>query len=144
MNIRIANKEDISNLKELDAKDQYFVEQLGEYHTLLDDDEYLCYFLERECIFIAEEFSKTVGILISQIKKWMFHHKKIIWIDHIVVDPEKRCEGIAQNMIKFMLQHYKEKVPSVNFIYSIINPDNKASLGMSRKFEERNQYIQNP
>ena len=61
MNIRIANKNDIPNLKALDVKDQYFVEHLGEYHTVLDDDEFLNHFLESDSIFIAEEFSRIYG-----------------------------------------------------------------------------------
>ena len=141
MNIRIAHKDDIPKLKELDVKDQYFVEHLGEYHTVLDDDEFLNHFLESDSIFVAEEFSKVYGFLLAQIKEWMFHYKKIIWIEHIVVDPDKRREGIAQNMIKFMMDHYKTKDPEVRFVYSIINPDNKASLKMSRKFEPLSKSV---
>ena len=141
MNIRIANKEDISKLKELDAKDQYYVEELGEYHSVLDDDEFLYYFLESESIFISEEFSKLYGFLLAQIREWMFHYKKIIWIEHIVVDPEMRNTGIAQNMITFMIRHYKEKYADIRYVYSMINPDNKASLGMSRKFNPLSKSV---
>lgn len=141
MNIRIANKDDIKNLKELDAKDLYFIEELGEYHSVLDDDEFLLYFLENESIFLAEEFSKLYGFLLAQIKDWMFHHKNIIWIEHIVVDPEMRNTGIAQNLITFMLRHYKEKSPEIRYVYSIVNPDNKASLGMSRKFDPLSKSV---
>jgi len=141
MNIRIANKDDIPKLKELDTKDQYYIEHLGEYHTVLDDLEFLHHFLDKRCIFIAEEFSKLAGFLIAQIKNWMFHQKKIIWIEHIVVDPEKRREGIAQNLIRFMVDHFKTKDPEIRFIYSIINPDNKASLQMSRKFEPLSKSV---
>jgi len=141
MNIRIANKEDVSKLKELDAKDQYFVEELGEYHSVLDDDKFLLYFLESRSIFIAEEFSKIYGFLLAQIREWMFHQKNIIWIEHIVVDPEKRNTGIAKNLITFMLSHYKEKFPKIRYVYSIINPDNKASLGMSRKFNPLSKSV---
>ncbi len=141
MNIRIATKDDIPKLKELDKKDQYFVEHLGEYHTVLDDDEFLNHYLESNSIFLAEEFSILYGFLIAQIREWMFHHKKIIWIEHIVVDPIKRREGIAQNMIRFMMNHFKGKDPEVRFVYSIINPDNKASLKMSRKFEPLSKNV---
>jgi len=141
MNIRIANKKDISKLKELDRKDQYYVEELGEYHSVLDNDEFLNFFLENESIFITEEFSKLYGFLLAQIKEWMFHHKKIIWIEHIVVDPEMRNTGIAHNMITFMLRYYKEKYPKIRYVYSMINPDNKASLGMSRKFNPLSRSV---
>ena len=141
MNIRIAFKDDIPKLKELDKKDQYYVEHLGEYHTVLDDDEFLNYFLDNNNIFIAEEFSKVFGFLLAQVREWMFHHKKIIWIEHIVVDPDKRREGIAQNMIKFVIDYFREKDSEIRFVYSIINPDNKASLSMSRKFEPLSKNV---
>ncbi len=71
----------------------------------------------------------------------MFHHKNIIWIEHIVVDPEKRNTGIAKNLITFMLRHYKEKFPNIRYVYSIVNPDNKASLGMTRKFNPLSKSV---
>lgn len=135
MNVRLASKKDIEKLKELDAKDQYYVEELAEYHSLLDDDEYLKHFMNNKTIFIAEENEKITGFLIAQIKKWMFHHEKIIWIEHIVVDPERRREGIAQMMIREMVDSYIKKDKKISHVYSIINPDNKASLGMSEKFD---------
>jgi len=141
MNIRIANKDDISKLKELDVKDQYYIEELGEYHSVLDDEEFLLYFLESKSIFIAEEFSTIYGFLLAQLREWMFHQKNIIWIEHIVVDPEKRNTGIAQNLITFMLKCYKEKYPKIRYVYSIINPDNKASLEMSRKFNPLSRSV---
>jgi len=133
--VRLATKKDIKKLKELDAKDQFYVEELAEYHTLLDDDDYLYYFLKKKTIFVAESGTCLCGFLIAQIREWMFHHEKIIWIEHIVVDPERRREGIAQKMINFMIKDYTEKDKKISHVYSVINPDNKASLGMSKKFE---------
>ena len=141
LNVRQANKGDLSKLKELDAKDQFFVDELEEYHTLLDDDEYVQYFLKNKSFFIAEADDKIVGFLIAQIKDWMFHHKKIIWIDHIVVDPDRRREGIAQIMIKEMVNHYTKKDKKISHVYSIINPDNKASLDFSKKFDPFSKTI---
>jgi ribosomal protein S18 acetylase RimI-like enzyme len=135
MNIRLASKDDVDQLKELDAKDRYYVEELAEYHSLLDDNDYVNHFLKEKNIFIVEEEEEIMGFLIAQIKDWMFHHEKIIWIEHIVVDPERRGEGLAQLMIKHAISRFRKKEKKITHVYSITNPDNKASLKMSEKFD---------
>ena len=141
LKIRLATKKDIDQLKELDAKDRYYVDELNEYHSLLDDDQYLNHFLKNKAIFIAEGKDRILGFLIALIKEWMFHHEKIIWIEHIVVDPNKRRKGIAQMLINNMISTYLEKDKNISHVYSIINPDNKASLKMSEKFEPFSKAI---
>lgn len=135
MKVRLATKNDVDDLKELDAKDRYYVEELAEYHSLLDDDDYVKHFLKQKTIFVAEEEEHIVGFLIAQIKDWMFHHEKIIWIEHIVVHPERRGEGLAQVLINHAISKYRKKDKNISHVYSIVNPDNKASLRMSEKFD---------
>ena len=64
----------------------------------------------------------------------MFHHKKIIWIEHIFVDPERRREGIALSMINFMISYYLKNNSDIKKVIGKINAENEASLKMSRKF----------
>ena len=54
MIVRIANKNDISGLRKLDAKETIFVKELNEFHTVLDDNEFLNFFLKTKSVFIAE------------------------------------------------------------------------------------------
>ena len=139
MIVRVANKNDISGLRKLDAKETIFVKELNEFHTVLDDNEFLNFFLKTKSVFIAESGSVIVGYLIAQIRKWMFHYKKIIWIEHIFVDPERRREGIAQSMLNYMINHYTKNDPDIEFIFSKINPENKVSLKLSEKFSFNRQ-----
>jgi len=134
MIVRVANKKDISGLRKLDAKETIFVKELNEFHTVLDDNEFLNFFLKTKSVFIAESGSVIVGYLIAQIRKWMFHYKKIIWIEHIFVDPERRKEGVAQSMLNYMINHYTKDDLDLEFIFSKINPENKVSLKLSEKF----------
>ena len=143
MIVRVANKNDISGLRKLDAKETIFVKELNEFHTVLDDNEFLNFFLKTKSVFIAESGSIIVGYLIAQIRKWMFHYKKVIWIDHIFVDPERRKEGIAQSMLNYMINHYTKNDPDIEFIFSKINPGNKGSLKLSEKnsFNRQKTFI---
>ena len=134
MIVRVANKNDISDLRKLDAKETIFVKELNEFHTVLDDNEFLNFFLKTKSVFIAESGSVIVGYLIAQIRKWMFHYKKIIWIEHIFVDPERRKEGVAQSMLNYMINRYTKDDLDLEFIFSKINPENKVSLKLSEKF----------
>lgn len=134
MIVRVANKNDISGLRKLDAKETIFVKELNEFQSVLDDNEFLNFFLKTKSVFIAESGSVIVGYLIAQIRKWMFHYKKIIWIEHIFVDPERRKEGIAQSMLNYMINHYTKDDLDLEFIFSKINPENKDSLKLSEKF----------
>lgn len=139
MIVRIADKSDISGLRNLDAKESIFVKELNEFHTVLDDNEFLNFFLKTKSVFIAESGSVIVGYLIAQIRKWMFHYKKIIWIEHIFVDPERRKECIAQSLLNYMINHYTKNDPDIEFIFSKINPENKVSLKLSEKFSFHSQ-----
>jgi len=139
MIVRVANKNDISGLRKLDAKETIFVKELNEFHTVLDDNEFLNFFLKTKSVFIAESGSVIIGYLIAQIRKWMFHYKKIIWIEHIFVDPERRKEGIAQSMLNYMINHYTKNDPDIEFIFSKINLENKVSLKLSEKFSFNRQ-----
>ncbi len=134
MKVNIANKNDIIELRELDAKESVFVKELGEYHNVLDDDDFLNYFLEDNSIFIIKSESKIIGYIIAQMRDWMFHYKKIIWIEHIFVDPDQRKKGIAQKLINYMINHYKVNNPEIKFIFGHINQDNQASLEMAKKY----------
>jgi len=73
MIVRIAEKSDVYSLRKLDTKDSFFVKELNEFHSVLDDNEFLNFFLKTESIFIAESGSIILGYLIAQIRKWMFH-----------------------------------------------------------------------
>jgi GNAT superfamily N-acetyltransferase len=116
MIVRVANKNDVSGLRKLDAKETIFVKELNEFHTVLDDNEFLNFFLETKNVFIAESGSVIVGFLIAQIREWIFHYKKIIWIEHIFGDPERRKEGIAQSILNYMINHYTKNDPDIEFI----------------------------
>ena len=139
MIVRIADKSDISGLRNLDAKESIFVKELNEFHTVLDDNEFLNFFLKTNSVFIAESGSTILGYLIAQIRKWMFHYKKIIWIEHILINPERRKEGIAQSLLNYMINHYTKNNPDIEFIFSKINPGNKGSLKLSEKFSFHRQ-----
>ena len=139
MIVRVANKNDISGLRKLDAKETIFVKELNEFHTVLDSNEFLNFFLKTKSVFVAEASSVIVGYLIALIRKWMFHYKKIIWIEHIFVDPERRKEGIAQSMLNHMINHYTQNDSDIEFIFSKINPENKVSLKLSEKFSFHRQ-----
>ena len=139
MIVRIAEKSDVSRLRKLDAKDIFLVKELNEFHTVLDDNEFLNFFLKTKSVFIAESGSIILGYLIAKIRKWMFHYKKIIWIEHILVDPERRKEGIAQSLLNYMINHYTKNDPDIEFIFSKINPGNKGSLKLSEKFSFNRQ-----
>ena len=139
MILRIAEKSDVSRLRKLDAKDTFLVKELNEFHTVLDDNEFLNFFLKTKSVFIAESGSIILGYLIAQIRKWMFHYKKIIWIEHILVDPERRKEGIAQSLLNYMINHYTKNDPDIEFIFSKINPANEGSLKFSEKFSFNRQ-----
>jgi len=134
MNIRLAIEKDIPALKVLDAKGPFFIKELNEFHTVLDNDEFLLFFLNSKSIFIAESDSVIVGYLIAQIKDWMFHYKNIIWIEHIFVDPERRRKGIAQSMLDFMISYYLIINPEIKKVIGIIHPENEASLKISEKY----------
>lgn len=69
MRVRVANKKDISGLRKLDAKDSFFVKELKEFHTVLNDNEFLTFFLKTKSVFIAESGSNILGFLIAQIRK---------------------------------------------------------------------------
>ena len=139
MIVRVANINDISRLRKLDTKEIIFVKELNEFHTILDDNEFLDFFLKRNSVFVAESDSVIVGYLIALIRKWMFHYKKIIWIEHIFVDPDRRKEGIAQSMLNYMIDHYTKNEPDIEFIFSKMNPENKASLKLSEKLSFNSQ-----
>ena len=139
MRVRVANKNDISCLRKLDAKETIFVKELNEFHTVLDDSEFLIFFLKTKSVFVAESGSVIVGYLIAQIRKWMFHYKKILWIEHIFVDPKRRKESIAHSMLNYMINHYTKIDPDIEFIFSKINPENKVSLKLSEKFSFNGQ-----
>lgn len=143
MIVRIAEKSDISRLRKLDAKDSFFVKELNEFHTVLDDSEFLNFFLKTKSVFIAESGSIILGYLIAQIRKWMFHYRKIIWIEHILVDPERRKENIAQSLLNYMINHYTKNDPDIEFIFSKINLGNKGSLKLSEKnsFNRQKTFI---
>lgn len=143
MIVRIAEKSDVSRLRKFDAKDSFLVKELNEFHTALDDNEFLNFFLKTKSVFIAESGSIILGYLIAQIRKWMFHYKKIIWIEHILIDPERRKEGIAQSLLNYMINHYTKNDPDIEFIFSKINPGNKGSLKLSEKnsFNRQKTFI---
>jgi len=134
MNIRLAIERDIPALKALDAKGPFFIKELNEFHTVLDDDDFLLYFLDSRSIFIAESDSMIVGYLIAKIKEWMFHYRNVIWIEHIFVDPEMRRKGIAQSMLNFMISYYLKINPDIKKVISKILPENEASLNLSKKY----------
>ncbi len=139
MIIRIANENDIANLRKLDAKDLYLVKELNEYHTLLDDDNYLSFFLKKKSIFVAESKSKIIGFLIALIRKWTFHQEKIVWIEHVLVDPDNRNEGIAQGMLNYAIEYYIKSNPEIQFVYTMISPENMTSLKLSNKLGFQHQ-----
>jgi RimJ/RimL family protein N-acetyltransferase len=139
MRVYVANKNDIIGLKKLDAKETVYVKELNEFHTILDNNEFLSFFLNTNSVFVAESDSVIVGYLIAQIRKWMFHYKKIIWIEHIFVDPERRREGVAQSMLNYMISHYAKDNPEIEFIFGKINSENKASLKLAEKASFKRQ-----
>ena len=51
MIVRVANKNDISGLRKLDAKETIFVKELNEFHTVLDSNEFLIFFFKSEKCF---------------------------------------------------------------------------------------------
>ena len=58
MIVRIAEKSDVSRLRKLDAKDTFLVKELNEFHTVLDDNEFLNFFLKTKSVFVLNRIKK--------------------------------------------------------------------------------------
>lgn len=89
------------------------------------------FYLRTGSSFVAEESGKVVGCVVSQTVPFMHGVDKLLWIEYIVVKREFRRRGIGTALLR-RLMHYA-KSSSVDRIYTTINPDNEASIGLHSK-----------
>lgn len=89
------------------------------------------FYLDTGSSFVAEEKGKAVGYVASQTISFMHGVDKLFWIEYIVVKSEFRRRGTATALMQRLIDHAKQNEAAR--IYSTINPDNEASIGLHEK-----------
>ena len=131
MKIRIATRNDIAKLKELDTTCAEADVIDGKKFYVLDKKGIIPYFLKYKGLIVAEDNGMIVGFALSHIAEWMHGVDRLAWIEHIGVHPEHRKKGVAMEMLKFIEKHYRSRAKAV---FATIHPLNKKSMQLFGKF----------
>nr|WP_315020018.1 GNAT family N-acetyltransferase [uncultured Aminipila sp.] len=58
---------------------------------------------------ILDENERVVGVIAAAIRENLFHCKKIVYIDEIVISEESRGKGFGRKGLNFVADYYKEQ-----------------------------------
>ena len=89
------------------------------------------FYLRAGSTFVAEEDGSVVGYVASQKTQFMHGVDNLLWIEYVVVKKPYRRHGIGQAMLRTLIDYAKHS--GVDKIYTTINPDNQASMGLHLK-----------
>ncbi len=129
MTIRLATREDVPQLKALDAASAE-VDSFGDRKFyVLNAPGLIDYFLDCAGLTVADDDGAVVGYMLTHPVDWMHGAEKLIWIEHVGVHPAHRRKGVGSALLAFAEQHYKGQAGS---LYAEIHPLNAASLAMFR------------
>jgi len=89
------------------------------------------YYLKKRGIFVSEEREtrNIIGYSLSQMLSWVNGFHKIVWIEHIYVDPNQH-NSVAKKLMEHIEDYYKAIVPDVVYIFGNIQPSNKELFKM--------------
>ena len=119
--IRKATKEDIPFLKQLEKSAQ----------SKNKKKELFKYYLKKRGIFVSvnRETQKITGFSLSQMLSWVNGFHKIVWIEHIYIDPREE-DSVAKKLMEHIEDYYKALVPDVVYIFGNLQPSNKKVFEM--------------
>jgi len=130
MNIRKAKGEDYLKLKSLNKS---LLEETGEYFSdAIFQQEALFKLLvnsENQMIIVAENDGEICGYAITVISHMPNHDT--VRLDQIYVDPDHRSQGIAQDIIDFVVEHaQKERIFEISLR---VNSQNLSAINFYKK-----------
>ncbi len=121
LKIRKAKSEDLSTLRKIDPE-----------ISALEKD-ILKYYLKKRGIFIVQNRRnhQIEGFLLSQVLNWVNNKRRIVWIEHIYINPKKKNGEAAQALLDYLKDYYRHLDPNVKYVFGNMNPGDKELIKIS-------------